>query len=40
MIALRSAIAIAFPFSAVAWRFAGVVRAEAHFLPAAGRARR
>jgi hypothetical protein len=40
MSALRSAFAIAFPLSAVAWRFVGVVRAEEPFLPAAGRARR
>jgi hypothetical protein len=40
MMAVSTLLAAAFPFSAVAWRFAGVVRREARFLPAAGRARR
>jgi hypothetical protein len=40
MNALHTALRIAFPFAAVAWRFAGIVRAEGRFLPAAGRARR
>jgi hypothetical protein len=40
MAALHILLATAFPFASVAWRFAGVVRREARFLPAAGRARR
>jgi hypothetical protein len=40
MTAIHSALRLAFPFRDVAWRFAGIIRAEAKFLPAAGRARR
>ena len=40
MIALHALLAAAFPFASVAWRFAGVVRREGRFIPAAGRARR